>query len=194
MKRTNLCLIAAAGICMMMLGSCKEKKKTDDIITTKYVPKQLVDPIRMTAETLHDTVQWKGGRYLIDIQRTPADSLAMVSDEDGQKYVDNYITLAIRQPGGGVFFKKTLSKAAFMSYLDEVFRKNGILSSIRFSQIEGGKMVFSAVVALPDAVDDLFMPMKMYVDSQGNVSIERDNDMGMRQDDALSQEDEYEGV
>ena len=36
------------------------------------------------------------------------------------------------------------------------------------------------VIGMPDAIDDLFVPLKMSVNRQGSLSIEQDDDMDMR--------------
>ena len=64
----------------MMLSACKEKKQSDDIITTKYVPKQLQDPIGMPADNQSQAVEWGGATYQVSVSRVAADSLPMVKE------------------------------------------------------------------------------------------------------------------
>ena len=180
--------VLALGI--MMLSACKEKKQSDDIITTKYVPKQLQDPIGMPADNQSQAVEWGGATYQVSVSRVAADSLPMVKDEAGQKYKDNRITVSVNHKDGSSLFKRTFTKSAFAQYVDEVFRKNGILASIRFDEVDNGKLEFSVVVALPDAVDDVFIPLEMTVDRNGIINIREDDDMDML--DYV--EDEDEGV
>ena len=71
--------VLALGI--MMLSACKEKKQSDDIITTKYVPKQLQDPIGMPADNQSQAVEWGGATYQVSVSRVAADSLRAVSDD-----------------------------------------------------------------------------------------------------------------
>ena len=174
----------------MMLSACKEKKQTDDIITTKYVPKQLQAPIGMPADKQVQTVEWGGAAYQVSVSRVAADSLPMVKDEAGQKYKDNRITVSVTRQDGSSVLKRTFTKSAFTQYVDEVFRKNGILASIRFDEVDNGKLEFSVVIALPDAIDDMFIPLEMTVDRNGIINIREDDDMDML--DYV--EDEDEGV
>ena len=37
----------------------------------------------------------------------------------------------------------------------------------------------SAVIGIPDAVDDLFVPLKVKIDGQGGIGISVDDDMGL---------------
>ena len=176
-------LVLAFGI--MMLSACKEKKQTDDIITTKYVPKQLQAPIGMPADKQVQTVEWGGAAYQVSVSRVAADSLPMVKDEAGQKYKDNRITVSVTRQDGSSVLKRTFTKSAFAQYVDEVF-----LASIRFDEVDNGKLEFSVVIALPDAIDDMFIPLEMTVDRNGIINIREDDDMDML--DYV--EDEDEGV
>ena len=172
----------------MMLSACKEKKQTDDIITTKYVPKQLQAPIGMPADSLSQTVIWGNGTYNIYVAREASDSLPMMKDESGQKYKDNFITVSVSRQGGSSFFKRTFTKGSFTQYVDVVFKKNGILANIRFDEVDDGKLKFSVVVALPDAVDDMFVPLEMTIDHNCVINIREDDDMDML--DYVEAEDE----
>ncbi|MBP5339165.1 MAG: DUF4738 domain-containing protein [Prevotella sp.] len=178
MRHTLLSLIVlAAGL--TLLAGCKEKKQTEDIIATKYIPKKPLPPIAMQAEKQSQKVEWLGKKYVVDIVRTPVDSLPKVSDDTGQKYIDNSIRLAVKRDDGSVFFEKTFVKGSFQSYVDESFRRNGQLASIRFDEAEGTELRFSVVIGLPDAIDDVFVPLLLTVNNQGGISIRQDDDMGM---------------
>lgn len=178
MKQILLYTFVAIGT--MMLGACKEKKQTNDvIITNRYVPKQLQAPIQMGGDYQVNTVTWQGQPYQVEISRVADDSLPMLKDDDGQEYVDNKVTLSIKRQDGSSFFHQTFTKASFVPYLEEPFRKNGQLASIRFDEVDNSAMEFMVVIALPNAVDDLYVPLELTVDRQGAIKIELDNDMDM---------------
>lgn len=176
MKRI-LPLVLVAGL--LAFGACKEKKQSTDIITTKYVPKQLQDPIAMPVDAVTKNIDWNGSPYTIMIDRVPVDSLPQVKDENGQPYIDNRVKLKIMRADGSVFFERSFTKATFNSYIDESFRKNGILAGFRYDELDKTGVDFSVVIALPDAVDDVFVPLELVIDRQGAVSISRDDDMDM---------------
>ena len=180
-------LILVAGL--VVLGACKEKKQSTDIITTKYVPKQLQDPIAMPADTQTKNIEWQGKPYTITIDRVPVDSLPQVKDENNQPYVDNRVKMTIVRSDGSVFFERTFTKASFNTYIDDSFRKNGILAGFRYDEVENSGIEFSVVVALPDAIDDVFVPLELVVDRQGGVSITRDDDMDMLDYDERNDEE-----
>lgn len=177
----------------MMLGACKEKKQSDDIITTKYVPKRPMPPIPMQPVKQVVPLSWGTSLYTIIVEQNPVDSLPMVADENGQQYIDNRVLLTINRKDGSNFFTHTYTKASFLNYIDESFRKNGILASFRFDDIDDGLLKFSVVIALPDAIDDVFIPLEFKLDRQGAVSIARDEDLdilGYENYDEVDEDDE----
>ena len=176
MKR--LLPLAILGASIIMLGGCKEKKQSDDIITTHYVPYKLQDPIAMAQDDQQTNAQWMGNSYHVSVSRQPLDSV-MVSDDRGQKYIDNRVKIAITRADGSVFTEKTFTKNTFLSYIKEPFKSDGILAGIRFENVEAKGLKFSVVVAMPDAVDDLFVPLEMTIDADGGLGIRQDDDMNL---------------
>jgi len=187
MKR-YLPFIMIAGL--IAFGACKEKKQSTDIITTKYVPKKPQPPIAMPSETTTKNVTWMDKPYTVVINRTASDSLSQVKDENGQPYIDNRVEIVVTRADGSVFFKKVFTKASFNAYIDESFRKNGILAGIQYDEIDSKGMEFSVVVGLPDALDDVFVPLELVVDRFANIAISRDDDMDMRGND--DDDDDYD--
>ncbi len=180
-------LILVAGL--VVFGACKEKKESTDIITTKYVPKKPQPPIAMPSETITKNVTWQDKPYTVVITRQASDSLLQVKDENGQPYIDNRVEIVVTRADGSVFFKKVFTKASFNAYIDESFRKNGILAGIQYDEIDSKGMEFSVVVGLPDALDDVFVPLELVVDRFANIAISRDDDMDMRGND---DDDDYD--
>ena len=191
MKR-YLPFIMIAGL--IAFGACKEKKQSTDIITTKYVPKKPQPPIAMPSETTTKNVTWMDKPYTVVINRTASDSLSQVKDENGQPYIDNRVELVVTRADGSVFFKKEFTKASFNSYIDESFRKNGILAGIQYDELDEKGMEFSVVVGLPDAIDDVFVPLELVIDRFANVTISRDDDMDMRGNDDDDEDYDDDGV
>lgn len=173
MKRLQrLILIASAG---MLCVACGQKKQTEDIIVPKAEVKAPQGPIRMQDYKQTKDIQWLGKPYQVEVHRTPDDSLRMVKDEDGQKFVDNRITLRILRSDGSTFYKGSFTKAAFESYLDDDYRKTGILEGFVFDKVEGAQLIFAASVCHPQT--DEYIPLVVTVSSQGEVGIRRDSDM-----------------
>jgi hypothetical protein len=120
-------------------------------------------------------VQWLGKQYQIEVSRTACDSLAMVKDESGQKFVDNRIVLKVIRQDGSVFCTKTFTKSAFNACLDDDYRKTGILEGFVFDKAEGNQLFFAASVCHPQT--DEYIPMVVTVSNFGEVGIAKDQQM-----------------
>jgi hypothetical protein len=160
---------------MMLVPACKEKKtQAPEIITTTYVPKRPQAPIAMPVDIQTTPVQWLGRTYTVGIERVAADSLPMVENDWGQKFIDNRITLTITREDGSVFFKKMFTKAAFAPYIDETYRKNALLSSMIFHETDDKELEFAVSVSMPES-DDEFIPLELSVNNMREIKIERDS-------------------
>ena len=173
MKRFFQIMVLA--VVAVSLTGCKEQKKSDVIITKKVETPKPQAPIRMQDYKQTTDVQWLGKSYQVEVARTPDDSLRMVKDEDGQKFVDNRISLRILRSDGSVFYKGSFTKAAFESYLDDDYRKTGILEGFVYDKIDGPQIIFAASVCHPQT--DEYIPLVVTISSQGEVGIRRDSDM-----------------
>ena len=169
----NLIALMLTSICLMgAVSACKEKPKSDDIIVAKYVPETLKDPIKLPVDTRRSDVQWLGKNYVITIEREPADSLPMLTDETGQQYVDNRVRLTVSRDDNSVFLRKTFTKESFASYIEADFRQKGILENIVFHETDNQQLKFGVVVSRPEN-DDLFIPLDMWIDRQGGLLIKQ---------------------
>lgn len=176
LKRYGLVWTAVFGFAVMLVGGCKEKKQSDDIITSRVEVKKPSGPIRIQAYADFKEVQWLGRTYTVEWKRTPDDSLRMVSDETGQKYVDNRVSVKVIRTDGSVFFQKSFTKADFKSYLNDQYNRNGILEGLVFDEVDGNQLEFAASVSLPQSEDE-YIPLEVKVDNFGNITIERDNSL-----------------
>jgi hypothetical protein len=195
MKQQSLLLLALSVSIFMALGACKEKKQQEEtIITTRYVPHHIQGPIAMPEDSQTVNVTWLDRLYSVTIVRTPIDSIT-VADDDGQKYIDNHICLTITRQDGTVFTQKSFTKKTFSSYIAEPFTTGGILAGIRFNDVDGTALRFSVAVAMPEAADDLFVPLDMKIDNFGSINIQKDDDMGLKDYDDTDFDDfDEEGI
>ncbi len=183
--------MAAIATFALMIGGCKEKKTVEEkIVATHYIPKRPQGPIAMPVDSQMVNVQWRGSSYNVKIVRTPIDTVS-VTDDSGQKYIDNSCRLIVSRKDGSIFVEKSFVKNSFLSYVKEPFRSSGILAGLSFVEADDDRLDFSVVVAMPDAADDLFVQLKMDVDAQGGLRITQDDDMGMLD---YEDYDEDEGV
>ncbi len=159
----------------LLATSCGKKKQHDDIIVQETETPQPQAPIRMQDYKDVKDVQWLGKQYQIEVSRTACDSLAMVKDESGQKFVDNRIVLKVTRQDGSVFCTKTFTKSAFNACLDDDYRKTGILEGFVFDKAEGNQLFFAASVCHPQT--DEYIPMVVTVSNFGEVGIAKDQQM-----------------
>ena len=159
----------------LLATSCGKKKQHDDIIVQETEAPQPQAPIRMQDYKDIKDVQWLGKQYQIEVSRTACDSLAMVKDESGQKFVDNRIVLKVIRQDGSVFCTKTFTKSAFNACLDDDYRKTGILEGFVFDKAEGNQLFFAASVCHPQT--DEYIPMVVTVSNFGEVGITKDQQM-----------------
>ena len=120
-------------------------------------------------------VQWLDRSYQVDIRRMADDSLRMVKDETGQKFVDNRIQLKVIRQDGSVFFSRTFTKADFNDYLDDDYRATGILEGLVFDRVEGLHLIFAGSVSHPQT--DEYIPLVITLSNFGDVTISRDTQM-----------------
>lgn len=165
---------------LTLLAGCGEKKKSQDIITQRVETVKPQKPERM--QEYHDSrdVAWIGRKYRVEVQRQPADSLPLVKDETGQKFVDNAITVAVRRSDGSTFYQHRFTKGDFESYLDDDYRKTGILEGLVFDKADGDWLTFAASVCHPHT--DEYIPLVVRLSRMGEVVIRLDSLMDTMSD------------
>ena len=178
-----------------MLTGCKQKKQREDIIVRKAETPKPQAPIRMQDYSQVKDVEWLDRIYQVDIHRMANDSLKMVKDETGQKFVDNVFSLTVSRNDGSVFFSRSFTKAYFLNHITEDFRKNGILEGIVFDKAEGDWLMFAASVGLPQT--DEYIPLIVKLSRMGDLVIVQDTQMdtnGAAGDAGQSDADDEDGV
>lgn len=163
-----------------MLTACGGQKKSNDIITDIAVQPISKEPIQMQEYTDQRNIDWIGKTYHIAIHRQPSDSLSMVKDEFGQKYVDNVFSLTVSRSDGSVFFNRTFTKKSLSAYLDDDYRATGIFEGLVFDRADGDDLVFGASVGHPQT--DEYIPLVIRLSRMGDLSIKRDTEMDTNSD------------
>ena len=169
-----LMIAMAAGLVLAMSG-CGSKKKSDQIITQRVVKKVPQQPVKMQEYNDERDVPWIGKSYHVAVNRMPSDSLPMVKDETGQKFVDNIFTLTVSREDGSVFFSRQFTKAFFTNYITDVYRKAGILEGIVFDKADGDWLKFAASVGLPQT--DEYIPLVIRLSRMGELTVSQDTQM-----------------
>ena len=179
MKQTVSMLLLAGMV--VMLAACGGKKKSEDIIAPRIVKAQPKDPIRMQPYLDERKVEWIGKTYFVTVSRQPSDSLPMVKDETGQKFVDNVFHLTVSRQDGSVFFTRTFTKKALTQYLDDDFNKTGVFEGVVFDKAEGDYLFFGASVGHPQS--DEYIPLIFRLSRMGDLTIKRDTQMDSAPED-----------
>lgn len=194
MKQT-LSMLLLAGM-VVVLAACGGKKKSNDIIAPRIVKVQPKEPICMQPYLDERKVEWIGKTYFVTIGRQPSDSLPMVKDETGQKYVDNVFSLKVSRKDGSVFYTRTFTKKALTQYLDDDFNKTGVFEGLVFDKAEGDYLFFGASVGHPQS--DEYIPLVFRLSRMGELTIKRDTQMDSVPEDQVNSDqqatDEDEGV
>ena len=167
-------LLAALLIAVIAISCGKKKESKDIIVPTVEVVKPKA-PISMQPYNQQQEVKWLDKSYQVFIDRVADDSLRMVQDETGQKFVDNRITLRVIRADGSVFFKKVFTKSSFDAQLDDDYRQTGILEGLVFDKVDGNNLIFAGSVCHPQT--DEYIPLVVTVSNFGNVTIKRDDQM-----------------
>ena len=176
MKKSAITLIVAA-LATITIVSCKEKKTSEHIITTKPVeeakkPTQEIGNYDMTTP-----VDWVGSTYQVVVERKADHSLPLADDGQGNKYFDNRISLKILRKDGSVFFSRVFTKNDFSRYVDALYQKNSALLGIVLDRAETDHLIFAASVGSPDKMSDEYVPLVMKISRFGDVSISKDTQM-----------------
>lgn len=176
MKKSAITLIFAA-LATIAIVSCKEKKTSEHIITTKPVeeakkPTQEIGNYDMTTP-----VDWVGSTYQVVVERKADHSLPLADDGQGNKYFDNRISLKILRKDGSVFFSRVFTKNDFSRYVDALYQKNSALLGIVLDRAETDHLIFAASVGSPDKMSDEYVPLVMKISRFGDVSISKDTQM-----------------
>ena len=182
MKQT-LSMLLLAGM-VVVLAACGGKKKSKDIIAPRIVKVQPKEPIRMQPYLDERKVEWIGKTYFVTIGRQPSDSLPMVKDETGQKFVDNVFRLTVSRKDGSVFFTRTFTKKALTQYLDDDFNKTGVFEGLVFDKAEGDYLFFGASVGHPQS--DEYIPLVFRLSRMGDLTIKRDTQMDSVPEDQVN--------
>ena len=170
----SLFMVIATGM-LLSLAACGEKKKSTDIITQRVETVTPQAPERMQEYNDSRNVAWIGKQYQVTVHRQPGDSLSMVKDETGQKFIDNVISVSVTRADGSVFFSRKFTKSDFLQYLDDDYSKTGILEGLVFDKAEGDFLEFAASVSHPHT--DEYIPLVVKLSRMGEVTIQRDTQM-----------------
>ena len=163
------------GVCLLLTG-CGGNLSVNKEGNTQYVNSQpaddetLKDPIFMQDSDISVPITVGSRAFQSNVVRKPDRSLPMVSNEQGQLYVDNIITLTLRE-GNHLVVRRDFTKKDFVGFLDTGFQQHAILEGLVFDKEENGQLLYAASVAYPES--DLYVPFQIRITTSGIVSISK---------------------
>lgn len=190
MRTNKIGIVLTLGCLLIMMIACGEKKKSNDIITERIEDPKPQEPVRLQPYTDDRDIQWIGRGYHIAIHRESSDSLPMVKDEIGQKFVDNVINLVVSRQDGSVFYNHQFTKKDFDRYIDDDYRKTGILEGLVFDKIDGDWLEFAASVSHPQT--DEYIPLVVRLSRMGDIVMKRDSEMDTNASEGQEKEEKTE--
>lgn len=170
MKNLVYTLACASAI---LLSACSSKNKNgNEMQALMRDSTKVAGPQRMQVADTKATFTYKGKEYQSSVVRKPDESLPVVTNEQGEKFVDNRITLHI-SGGGGQLVDKVFTKESFASLIDAKFLKYAILEGLVFDRTTPRGMIYAASVCYPQS--DLYVPIRLTVTVDGKISMEKEN-------------------
>lgn len=171
-------LFTLAALLTFGITACKEKKKTDDIITKMpQKPKKQSGPMTMsTGDIPPKTVNWMGSNFTIKITRIVDKDLPLIEDASGNQYYDNKVRLNITRGDGSSFFDREFTRNDFSKYTNSQITKKWGLTGFNFDNVEGDNLLFAVAIGSPDEMaDNEFVPITLHINSKGQTSITSQN-------------------
>lgn len=165
----NVCYLCI-GVAVWLLSSCSSSPKDSESDIKVLMNESLKsDGLQRTTETdVSATFTYNGKEYQSRVVCRPDESLPIVVNEQGEKFVDNRITLRITS-GGNTIVEKVFTKASFASQVDDKFLKNSILEGMVYSDVTKDGIEYGASVSYP--LTDLYIPFLLKVTLDGRVTM-----------------------
>lgn len=126
---------------------------------------------RMQVSEVKTKVTFRGKVYHSTVVRKPDESLPKVINEQGEKFVDNRITLTLTCDGKTVLHR-TFTKESFTSLVDAKFMKHALLEGVVLDEPSAQGIVYAASVGYPQS--DLYVPLRLTVTPDGKLTMSKD--------------------
>lgn len=186
-KLRSLASILACAMLALLFQNCKNSNNDSTLSYNYEQPNNEKKLIKSDDYRYSDTVCAGGHLYQYVIERHPADSLPIVTDDDGFSYADNYATLTIRRNDNQIFCR-TFYKNSFRSFLPSDFIGSSVLDGMAFERPDGANLRFVASVSNPGT--DLFVPLLITIDPNGNFTVEKSDELDSAPPDSATAADE----
>ncbi len=163
----------SVGLTALWLGACgpsnKEEHATREAMMLDSIRK--TGPQRMQISEAKSKVTFQGKVYESTVVRRPDESLPVVTNGQGESFLDNRITLSLTQ-GGRTVVNKVFTKETFASLVNAKFMQYAILEGLVLDEATSQGIVYAASVGYPQT--DLYVPLRITVSADGKVSLTKE--------------------
>ncbi|TGY08330.1 MULTISPECIES: DUF4738 domain-containing protein [Bacteroides] len=163
-------ILVCASVVFFTACSSQDKNKKDGLLlmqdSTEFAGLQ-----RMQVSDVKTSFRYKGKEYQSSVVRRPDESLPIVKNEQGEKFVDNRITLHITCDGKHVV-DKVFTKDNFASLVDAKFMKYSILEGLVYDKTTPQGIIYAASVCYPQS--DLYVPIRLTITADGKISMAKE--------------------
>lgn len=175
-------ILVCASVIFFTACSSQDKNKKDGTQVLMQDSTEIAGPQRMQVSDVKTSFTYKGNEYQSSVVRRPDESLPIVKNEQGEKFVDNRITLRITC-GGKQVVDKVFTKDNFASLVDAKFMKYSILEGLVYDKTTPQGIIYAASVCYPQS--DLYVPIRLTITADGKISMAKEELMEDYQTDSI---------
>ncbi|AVM53905.1 DUF4738 domain-containing protein [Bacteroides zoogleoformans] len=175
--------LACASVLSLAACSSQNKHKKENVQTLQQDSIEVFAPQRMQVSDIKTAFTYKGKEYQSSVLRHPDETLPIVKNEQGEKFVDNRITLRISCEGK-LLVDKVFTKESFASLIDAEFIRNSILEGLVYDRTTPEGMIYAASVCYPQS--DLYIPIRLLITTGGKISMTKEELMEDYQADSIN--------
>lgn len=169
----KLYTVIACGLLVGLFSACKDQKANEgnESLSGQNTTDTVATVQHMNKYDYTDQIKWRGKTVTYQVERHAVDSLPVVTDEAGDQFSDNMITLTLRE-GDRELFHKSFYKRSFKEYMEPDFYTHSILEGMAFDQELDGNLRFAVSVSYP--MSDLYIPLLITIHPDGSYAISKD--------------------
>ncbi|WP_300700499.1 DUF4738 domain-containing protein [Bacteroides sp.] len=176
-------MLACVSVIFLSACSSQNKKEKDDAQALMQDSVKAAGPQRMQVSDVKATFNYQGKEYQSSVLRQPDESLPIVKNEQGEKFIDNRITLRLTC-GGKQIVDRVFTKENFTSLVDAKFMQYAILEGLVYDQTTPQGIIYAASVCYPQS--DLYVPIRLTITSDGKISMAKEELMEDYQPDSIN--------
>lgn len=160
--------------CILAGSSCttKNKQNNDVQMATATDSVAVNTPQRMQVSVVESSFNFKGKAGKSVVKRVPDDKLPIVVNEEGEKFVDNSISLQVTL-GGKQIASRTFTKDDFAAHVDQRFLKHAILEGLVYDQVTPQGIIYAASLSYPQS--DLYIPLRLTMSADGKITVTKND-------------------